>query len=73
MGTIVKRRRKNGSTAWLGQVSVRRDGRTVRENKTFERRSTAMAWIEDLEDAFSKPGALDAYHTEVGISGLASL
>ncbi|MEM9810480.1 MAG: site-specific integrase [Pseudomonadota bacterium] len=66
MGTIVKRRRKNGTTAWLAQVSIRRNGRVVRENKTFERRSTAMAWIEDREALFAQPGSLDAYDEEVG-------
>jgi len=47
MGTIIKRKRKDGSAAWLAQIAVRRAGKTVwRENRTFELRSTAAAWIE---------------------------
>jgi len=37
MGTIIKRKRKDGSAAWLAQIAVRRAGKTVwRENRTFE-------------------------------------
>ncbi|MEL7043084.1 MAG: site-specific integrase [Pseudomonadota bacterium] len=62
MGTIVKRRRKNGSTAWLAQITIKRDRKTVvRESKTFERRSIAAAWIEDREALFARPGAIEAY------------
>ena len=62
MGTIIKRRRKNGSTAWLAQITIKKDRKVVvRESKTFERRSTAAAWIEDREERFALPGVLDAY------------
>ncbi|MEL6364117.1 MAG: site-specific integrase [Pseudomonadota bacterium] len=67
MGSIVKRRRKNGSTAWLAQINIKRDGRViVRENKTFERRSTAAAWIEDREEYLSWPDALENYDATSG-------
>lgn len=60
MGTIIKRRRKNGTIAWLAQISVMRQGKVLlRESQTFERRSTAAAWIENREEALAQPGALD--------------
>jgi len=61
MGTIIKRRRKNGTIAWLAQISVMRQGKVLlRESQTFERRSTAAAWIENREENLARPGALDA-------------
>jgi integrase len=61
MGSIIKRKRKDGSVAWLAQIAIRRDGKTVlRENRTFERRSIAAAWIEKREEDLAKPGALEA-------------
>ena len=43
MSTIVKRSRKDGSLAWLAQIVIKRGGKILRENKTFELRSTANA------------------------------
>jgi integrase len=61
MGTIIKRRRKNGTIAWLAQISVMRQGKVLlRESQTFERRSTAAAWIENREETLARPGALYA-------------
>ncbi len=46
--------------AWLAHIAIRRRGKTVlRENRTFELRSTAAAWIEKLEKDLAKPGALE--------------
>lgn len=60
MGSISKRRRKNGSVAWLAQIVIKRDGRIVlRENKTFERRATASAWIKQREEHLSQPEAVE--------------
>ncbi len=60
MGSIIKRKRKDGSVAWLAQIAIRRRGKTVlRENRTFELRSTAVAWIEKREKDLAKPGALE--------------
>lgn len=62
MGTIIKRKRKDGTASWLAQIAVRRAGKTVwRENRTFELRSTAAAWIEKREKDLAKPGALDDF------------
>ncbi|SFU16681.1 hypothetical protein [Sedimentitalea nanhaiensis] len=60
MGSIIKRKRKDGSVAWLSQIAIRRRGKNVlRENRTFELRSTAAAWIEKREKDLAKPGALE--------------
>ena len=65
MGTIIKRRRKNGTIAWLAQISVMRQGKVLlRESQTFERRSTAAAWIENREESLARPGALDALNSQ---------
>ena len=59
-GSIIQRKRKDGTIAWLAQVSIWRDGKQVhRENRTFERRSVAAARIEKREGVLSKPGALE--------------
>ena len=61
MGTIVKRSRKDGSVAWLAQIVIKRGGRILlRENKTFERRSTASAWLKQREEQLGQPGALES-------------
>lgn len=61
MGSITKRKRKDGSVAWVAQIAIRRDGKTVlRDHRAFERRSIAAAWIEKREEDLAKPGALDA-------------
>lgn len=60
LGTIIKRKRKDGSAAWLAQIAVRRAGKTEwRKNRTFELCSTAAAWIEKHENDLAKPGALE--------------
>lgn len=42
--TLVERSRKDGTTAWLAQIVIKRGGKILlRENKTFERRSIATA------------------------------
>jgi integrase len=61
MGTIVKRSRKDGSVAWLAQIVIKRGGRILlRENKTFERRSTASAWLKQREEHLGQPGTLES-------------
>jgi hypothetical protein len=36
----------------------------LRESQTFERRSTAAAWIENREESPARPGVLDALKTQ---------
>jgi integrase len=63
MGTIVPRKRKNGTTAFLAKVSIMRDGELHRENKTFDRKPAATAWIAKREGELSKPGAISKIKT----------
>ncbi|MCC0808552.1 site-specific integrase [Methylobacterium sp. W2] len=60
MGTILERKRRNGSTGYHAQIAVQRDGVSHRETKTFDRRPAAAAWITKREHELSQPGALDA-------------
>ncbi|MFT4783576.1 MAG: hypothetical protein ACI9IV_001314 [Paracoccaceae bacterium] len=54
MGMLIKRSRKNGTIAWLAQISVMRQGKVLLgESQTFEHRSTAAAWIENREEALA--------------------
>lgn len=58
MGTIVARKRKDGSVGYHAQVAVQRDGQAHRETKTFDRRPAAVAWIKKRETELQAPGAL---------------
>ncbi|RFB80371.1 site-specific integrase [Methylovirgula sp. 4M-Z18] len=59
MGTITERRRKDGSTAYLAQISLTREGKIVfREAQTFDRRPAAAAWLKKREKELAKPGAV---------------
>lgn len=60
MGTIIERPRKDGTSAFLAQVAIKRGGKIVhRENQTFPSRKKAAAWIAKREDELAQPGALD--------------
>jgi integrase len=59
MGTIVGRSRKDGSLAFMAQITIMRDRKIVhRETKTFDRRPAAAAWIKKREAELAKPDAL---------------
>lgn len=60
MGTIVERRRRDGTVGYLAQIVVQREGETIRENKTFERKPAANNWIKRREGELRKPGAVAA-------------
>ena len=50
MGTIVERKRSDGSTAFTAQIVVKQNGRIVhREAKTLDRKQAAYAWMEKRE------------------------
>ncbi len=60
MGTIVERKRKSGSIAHLAKISIMRGGKIVhRENKTFDRRNAAVAWLAKREEVREKPGEIE--------------
>jgi integrase len=54
MGTIVGRTRKDGTTAYLAQIILKRQGQIVhRESQTFDRRQAAKAWLARRETELS--------------------
>lgn len=57
MGTIVERKRKDGSTAYLAQIVIKA-GAVIRhrENKTFSGRREAAGWIARREDELRRMG-----------------
>ncbi|WP_026793162.1 site-specific integrase [Pleomorphomonas oryzae] len=60
MGSIVERKRKDGSTSYLAKVSVMKDKVIVHsEAKTFDRRPAAAAWIKAREKELSEPGGIE--------------
>jgi integrase len=60
MGTIIPRKRKDGSTAYRAQI-IRKKGRKIvfRESETFDRKQAAKAWLDRRETELRQPGALD--------------
>ena len=59
MATISERKRKDGSCAFLVQITLKRGGTIVhRENRTFDRRAAAAAWARRREAELAKPGAV---------------
>ncbi len=60
MGTIVARKRKDGTTAHLAQLLIKRAGAIVhREAQTFDRKQAASAWLEKRERELAAPGAVE--------------
>jgi integrase len=60
MGTIVARKRNNGSTGYTAQILRKKKGAIIlREARTFDRRQAAVAWLNRRETELSEPGAID--------------
>ena len=60
MGTVASRKRSDGSIGYQAQVLIKREGKIVhRENRTFDRRQAASAWLEKREKELAKPGAIE--------------
>ena len=54
------RKRKDGSTGYHAQVTIKRSGKIIhRETRTFDRRQAASAWLEKRETELAKPGAVE--------------
>jgi integrase len=60
MGTIITRKRADGKPSYLCQIARNRDGKTVRENRTFRDHKTAQAWIRQREAELDNPKAFKA-------------
>lgn len=70
MGTIIPRRRADGSTSYLAQILKKKDGRIVhRESRTFDRKAVAAAWIKKREADIAAPGGLERAQTPKGTLG----
>jgi len=60
MGTVIPRKRSDGSTGYQAQLLIKREGKIVhREGRTFDRKQAASAWLEKREKKLAKPGALE--------------
>jgi integrase len=60
MGTVIPRRRKDGTTSYLAQITIKRKGKIVhREAQTFDRRQAAKAWLARRETELNQPSALE--------------
>jgi integrase len=60
MGTIVARKRNDGSTGYTAQILRKKKGKIIhREAQTFDRRQAAVAWLNRRETELSEPGAID--------------
>jgi integrase len=60
MGSIISRKRADGTIAYLAKIAIMREGVVVlRESRTFDRRPAAKAWIDRREKELAVPGALD--------------
>lgn len=60
MGTIIARKRKDGSFGYTAQILLKKKGTVIhREAQTFDRKEAAKAWIKRRETELSQPGALD--------------
>ena len=60
MGTIVQRKRGDGTVGYMAQVRVKQKGKVVHaETKTFDRKQAASAWVARRETELREPGALE--------------
>ena len=60
MGSILKRKRKDGTIGYTAIIRIKRGGVLVHsETETLDREAAAKAWLNKREAALSLPGALD--------------
>ncbi|MGY2987762.1 tyrosine-type recombinase/integrase [Bradyrhizobium sp. USDA 4508] len=60
MGTIVSRKRADGSRSHTGQIVIKRKGQILhREAETFDKHADAVSWLRDRESELAKPGVLE--------------
>lgn len=61
MGTVIERKRRDGSITYSAQISIMRAGAIAhRESKTFNDRKMAAGWLAKREAELSKPGGIAA-------------
>src|SRR5262245_52320153 len=60
MGTIVARKRANGSMGYTAQIVRKKKGQIIhREAQTFDRKQAADSWLKRRETELSQPGAIE--------------
>jgi integrase len=60
MGTIIPRKRKDGTVGYTAQIVVKRGGAIAhREAQTFDRKQAARHWLFRRETELREPGALE--------------
>jgi integrase len=59
MGSIVSRKRKDGTFGHTAQIRLKDGGKVIfTESQTFDRKPTAQAWLKKRETELAAPGAL---------------
>lgn len=59
MGTIVSRKRKDGTIGHTAQIRLKDGGKVIfTESQTFDRKPAAQAWLKKRETELAMPGAL---------------
>lgn len=70
MGTIIARKRQDGSMAYRAGIVLKQNGRVVhKESRSFDRRTTAKAWMERREKELRAPGGLESARSKTGTLG----
>lgn len=60
MGTILPRKRKDGTVGYTAVIRIKKAGKVIRtETQTFDRDQAARAWLKKRETELAVPGALD--------------
>lgn len=60
MGTIISRKRKDGTMGHTAVIRIKRAGKVIHtETVTFDRDQAARAWLKKRETELAVPGALD--------------
>lgn len=64
-GTVIARKRKDGTTAYRAELIVYRNGKVAhRESQTFDRRQAAEIWVGKREKEIDQPGGLQSAKTK---------
>ena len=59
MGSILSRKRKDGTTGHTALIRIKKDGKLIyKETETFDRKPAAEAWLKKRETELALPGAL---------------
>lgn len=70
MGSIVERKRKDGTVSYRAQILIKSKGRIVhQESSSFDRLTTAKAWLKRRDKELEAPGGLDAARRKSGSVG----